>query len=54
MFRGILIEKDGEDYTATLKEIDESQLPEGDVTIKVAYSALNYKDGLSASGHKGR
>lgn len=28
-------------------------LPEGDVLIKVAYAGLNYKDGLSSSGHKG-
>lgn len=28
-------------------------LPEGEVLIKVAYAALNYKDALSASGHKG-
>jgi acrylyl-CoA reductase (NADPH) len=30
-----------------------SELPEGDVLIRVHYSALNYKDALSASGHKG-
>jgi acrylyl-CoA reductase (NADPH) len=30
-----------------------TDLPEGDVLIKVHYSALNYKDGLSATGHKG-
>ena len=28
-------------------------LPKGDVLIRVHYSALNYKDGLSATGHKG-
>ncbi len=28
-------------------------LPPGDVTVRVHYSALNYKDGLSATGHKG-
>jgi acrylyl-CoA reductase (NADPH) len=50
MFKGILIEKDGEAHTATLKEIDESRLPEGDVTIEVAYSTLNYKDGLAITG----
>jgi acrylyl-CoA reductase (NADPH) len=33
------------------KEIGD--LPEGDVLIRVHYSALNYKDGLSATGHKG-
>ena len=33
------------------KSIDD--LPPGDVLIRVHYSALNYKDGLSATGHKG-
>ncbi|MEX1239299.1 MAG: alcohol dehydrogenase catalytic domain-containing protein, partial [Cyclobacteriaceae bacterium] len=28
-------------------------LPAGDVLVRVHYSALNYKDGLSATGHKG-
>ena len=50
MFKGILIEKDDDNYSATLKDIDESQLPEGDVTVKVAYSTLNYKDGLAITG----
>ncbi len=35
----------------TEKSIDE--LPDGDVLIKVLYSALNYKDALSARGHRG-
>jgi len=50
MFRGILIEKDEAGYRAGIKEIDEAQLPEGDVTIRVAYSTLNYKDGLAITG----
>ncbi len=50
MFKGILIEKDDAGYRATLSEIDECQLPEGDVTIDVAYSSLNYKDGLAITG----
>jgi acrylyl-CoA reductase (NADPH) len=33
------------------REIDD--LPQGEVLINVHYSALNYKDGLSATGHKG-
>jgi putative YhdH/YhfP family quinone oxidoreductase len=32
---------------------DIEELPAGDVLIRVHYSALNYKDGLSATGHKG-
>ncbi len=50
MFKGILIEKDENGYRATLKDIDDSLLPEGDVTVRVAYSSLNYKDGLAITG----
>jgi acrylyl-CoA reductase (NADPH) len=50
MFKGILIEKDDAGYRANIKDIDEAQLPEGDVTVRVAYSTLNYKDGLAITG----
>lgn len=50
MFKGILIEKDGAGYRATLTNISEEQLPPGDVTVRVAYSTLNYKDGLAITG----
>jgi len=50
MFKGILIEKDDAGYRVQLKEIDESVLYDGDVTIRVAYSTLNYKDGLAITG----
>jgi acrylyl-CoA reductase (NADPH) len=35
---------------ATLQELTDDQLPEGDVTVAVRYSSLNYKDGLAVSG----
>ena len=50
MFKGILIEKDDAGYRAALKDIDEAQLPEGDVTVRVSHSTLNYKDGLAITG----
>lgn len=50
MFKGILIEKDEAGYRAALKDIDDSVLGDGDVTIRVAYSTLNYKDGLAITG----
>lgn len=50
MFKGILIEKDDAGYHAQLKEIDEAVLNDGDVTIRVAYSTLNYKDALAITG----
>ena len=50
MFKGILIEKDESGYRAALKDIEEAQLPEGDVTVRVSHSTLNYKDGLAITG----
>ncbi len=50
MFQGILIEKDDAGYRASLKSIDEADLPEGDVTVRVSHSTLNYKDGLAITG----
>lgn len=50
MFKGILITKDDAGYRAQLQEIDESLLPEGDVSVQVEWSTLNYKDGLAITG----
>jgi acrylyl-CoA reductase (NADPH) len=50
MFNSILIDKDDSGYHCDLTEVDEAQLPEGDVTIKVEFSTLNYKDGLAITG----
>ncbi len=50
MFKGILIEKDDAGYRAALQDIDDGQLPDGDVTVRVQYSTLNYKDGLAITG----
>ncbi|MBB3183736.1 acrylyl-CoA reductase (NADPH) [Halomonas fontilapidosi] len=51
MFNAILIEKDddGQQHVA-VKQLDESQLPEGDVTVAVDASTLNYKDALAITG----
>jgi acrylyl-CoA reductase (NADPH) len=35
---------------ADLRDVDEAELPEGDVTVEVAYSTVNYKDGLAITG----
>jgi len=50
MFTGILITKDEAGYQARLQEIDDAVLPEGDVTVDVEWSTLNYKDGLAITG----
>ena len=48
--QALLINKDAAGYTAQLGQIKETQLPEGDVLIKVDYSTLNYKDSLAIAG----
>ncbi|MCK6394718.1 MDR family oxidoreductase [Zoogloea sp.] len=50
MFKGILIEKDESGYRAAVQDLDEALLPEGDVTVRVSHSTLNYKDGLAITG----
>ncbi|MGA3678976.1 MDR family oxidoreductase [Pseudomonas graminis] len=50
MFKGILINKDDNGYRAELADINDGQLPEGDVTVRVSHSTLNYKDGLAITG----
>jgi acrylyl-CoA reductase (NADPH) len=50
MFNAIVIDKNDDGQHASLQQVDESRLPEGDVTIDVAYSTLNYKDGLAITG----
>ncbi|WP_372941018.1 MDR family oxidoreductase [Shewanella sp.] len=50
MFNAMIIEKDDQGYRTTVKNIDESVLPEGDVTVNVLYSTLNYKDALAITG----
>ena len=46
MFKAMLLENEN-GFKATVQMVDESRLPEGDVTVSVAYSTLNYKDGLA-------
>ena len=46
MFKAIQLTK-GETFDARVVDIDEAALPAGDVTVRVEYSTLNYKDGLA-------
>src|ERR1700690_921045 len=50
MFKAILIERDERPYRAGFTALDEAQLPAGDVTVRVDYSTLNYKDALAITG----
>jgi acrylyl-CoA reductase (NADPH) len=46
MFKALVLSKEGDRVTAAVEQLDESRLPEGDVTVAVEHSTLNYKDGL--------
>src|SRR5699024_6038414 len=47
-FRALVVDKDESEFTVNLSDLTIDDLPEGDVLIKVAYSSINYKDGLAA------
>ena len=45
-FKALIVNQEGENFTREVKSIDKSFLKHGDVTIKVDYSDLNFKDGM--------
>jgi acrylyl-CoA reductase (NADPH) len=50
MFRAIRIDKAEKGTTVALTQFDEAELMDGDVTVQVEWSTLNYKDGLAITG----
>jgi acrylyl-CoA reductase (NADPH) len=49
-FKAIRIDKADKGTTAALTQFDEAELMDGDVTVAVQWSTLNYKDGLAVTG----
>ncbi|HET9616832.1 MAG TPA: MDR family oxidoreductase [Pseudolabrys sp.] len=49
-FKAIVIEKADSGTTSSLTDFDEANLMDGDVTVRVEYSTVNYKDGLAVTG----
>lgn len=52
-FRAWLATQDNGQFDIQLKELRREQLTEGDLLVRVAYSSLNYKDGLAVTGRPG-
>lgn len=50
MFKAIMISKDEAGQHVALTEVDKDRLPEGDVTVRVRCSTLNYKDAPAITG----
>ena len=49
-FKAIRIDKADKGTTAALTQFDDAELMDGDVTVRVEWSTLNYKDGLALTG----
>ncbi len=49
-FNALVLEESEGKIRAGLQRLDESALPQGDVTVRVSHSTLNYKDGLAITG----
>jgi len=50
MFKALVISKSDDAQQCAVRDDDTTELPEGDVTLKVDYSTVNYKDGLAITG----
>lgn len=47
-FNAFLVNKDDNGFSAAVKRLSLEELPDGDVTVRVHYSSVNYKDGLAS------
>ncbi|MEK8132281.1 acryloyl-CoA reductase [Paenibacillus filicis] len=47
-FQAFVLEKSGDAAAGSVRQVSPAQLPQGEVTIRVHYSSVNYKDGLAA------
>lgn len=52
-FKAFLVTQNNGTFAGSLQQIDRSSLPAGDVLVRIAYSSLNYKDGLAVTGKPG-
>ena len=52
-FQALVARQDGDGITASVETLDPSELPPGDVTIRVEYSSVNYKDALAVTPRGG-
>ncbi|WP_322819540.1 oxidoreductase [Tepidiforma sp.] len=48
-YRALVVDRQNDTFTVTVRDLPESDLPPGDVTIRVHWSSINYKDGLALS-----
>lgn len=52
-FKALVVNQEDGRFSAAIKEVSRDSLPAGEVLVRVAYSSLNYKDGLAVTGKPG-
>jgi acrylyl-CoA reductase (NADPH) len=52
-FKALLVTQNDGKFAAGIQDLDRAALPAGEVLVRVAYSSLNYKDGLAVTGRPG-
>lgn len=53
-FRALVLDQVDDEFSAGFRDVPVEDLPEGDVTVAIEYSTINYKDGLVINGNVGR
>lgn len=53
MFNAVYIDRTGNELQVDVRQLPESALPEGDVTVQISHSTLNYKDAMAITGQGG-
>jgi acrylyl-CoA reductase (NADPH) len=53
MVRALVVERSDDGVTSGIRDVPEGELGDGDVLVEVAWSGLNYKDGLALAGNPG-
>ena len=53
-FTALVLDQSDDTFTAELRDLTDADLPDGDVTVAVEYSTLNYRDGMIVQGNLGR
>ena len=48
-FKAFIVNKTNDNFTAGLQDLSQDDLPAGEVLVRVAYSSVNYKDGLAST-----
>lgn len=47
-FQALVVDKQGDDFSIAIQSLSQSDLPDGEVLVRTAYSSVNYKDGLAS------